>query len=201
MDANGEAADVFLSRAPDVDVRLAPIFPFPRAAIDAETLVAENFVAIYGYLARRVGRDLADDLAAEVFARALQDSTRFDPSLGTERMWLFGIATNLLAKHRRAEQRRLAAYARAGGPSDRSGDDETNDVDERLSAGRSLRILAAGLKRLNARQRDALYLVVVAELTYDEAAAALGVPVGTVRSRVSRARASLRSHLERSRSR
>lgn len=188
------------------DADTGSLAPVPRADItiapspsSADALVADHFVAIYGYLARRVGPDLADDLAAEVFARALRDRDRFDPALGTWRMWLFGIATNVVSKHRRAERRRLSAYAKAGS---RAVESErvigTDDVDDRLSAEDSLRVLARALKRLSGDQRDVLYLVGVAELSYEEAAAALGVPVGTVRSRVSRARAQLREQFERS---
>lgn len=169
------------------------------AADRPEALVAEHFVPIYSYLARRVGRGLADDLAAEVFALALRDRDKFDPALGSWRMWLFGIATNLVAKHRRAERRRLSAYARAGSrvavPEHRSATDE---IDDRLSAEEALRQLAEALKRLSANQRDVLYMIGIAELSYDETAVALGIPIGTVRSRASRARAVLRAQLERS---
>src|SRR5579871_2553444 len=143
----------------------------PPPAVGEEDLVAEYFPAIYGYLARRVGRDLADDMAAEVFVRALADRARFDPELGTWRMWLFGIATKLVAKHRRAERRRLSAYARFGGS--RSGGEGAGDgVDlmlDRVVAEDSLRSVASGLRRLSGSQRDALYLVGIAGLSYEEA--------------------------------
>jgi RNA polymerase sigma-70 factor (ECF subfamily) len=194
---NTDAASLPLMAVPDLVVASS----VPSSVPSAEALVAEHFVPIYGYLSRRVGPDLAEDLAAEVFARALADRDRFDPALGTWRMWLFGIATNLVAKHRRAERRRLSAYAKAGSravASEHGSESATDDADDRLSAENTLRDLARALQRLNGPQRDALYLVGVAELSYEEAAAVLAVPIGTVRSRVSRARTELRLHVERS---
>lgn len=175
---------------------LKVVQPLPESDDD---LVGAYFAAIYGYLARRVGRDLADDLTAEVFVRALADQARYDPALGTWRMWLFGIATKLVAKHRRAEVRRLTAYARSGASAAAIGANAgpADEVVDRVHAEESLRLLARSLKRLSGPQRDALYLVGVAELSYEEAATALDIPVGTVRSRVSRARAELRKHIER----
>jgi RNA polymerase sigma factor (sigma-70 family) len=199
---SADAAPLPLMAVPDLVMGSSvPSVSSGTSGPSAEVLVAEHFVPIYGYLARRVGPDLAEDLAAEVFARALADRDRFDPALGTWRMWLFGIATNLVAKHRRAERRRLSAYAKADSRAIASGrgtDSATDDADDRLSAENRLRALASALKRLNGAQRDALYLVGVAELTYEEAAAVLAVPIGTVRSRVSRARTELRLHVERS---
>jgi RNA polymerase sigma factor (sigma-70 family) len=172
--------------------------PDDRPVESVDDLVAEYFEPIYAYLARRVGRDLADDLAAEVFVRALARRSSFDPELGTWRMWLFGIATNLVAKHRRAEVRRLTAYARAGSQASAGGQTVPADgAIDRLDAADSLRVLAEALKAMSSRQRDALYLVGVAGLSYEETASSLGIPIGTVRSRVSRARAGLRAHLER----
>ena len=69
---------------------------------------------VYRYLARRVPADVAEDLASETFVRALEHGDRFDPTKGGHRAWLFGIATNLLAKHRRSEVRGYRAHARLG---------------------------------------------------------------------------------------
>ncbi len=189
----------------EVEGVLASIHQLQPTALDAEALVREHYTAIYGYLARRVGGDIADDLAAEVFAQALRDQSKYDPALGSTRMWLFGIATHLLSRHRRSEKRRLTAYARAGasgqGASAQSlsTHSDLDEIAERLSAADNLRALAGGLRRLKASQRDALYLIAVAELPYEEAASVLGIPIGTLRSRASRARAELRAHIERNR--
>src|SRR5262245_11487226 len=71
-----------------------------------------HFDAIYGYTARRLGRDVADDVGAAVFVEAFAGRTRFDSSRADARPWLYGIATNLIHRHRRTEARRLRAYAR-----------------------------------------------------------------------------------------
>src|SRR5882672_10516972 len=60
---------------------------------------------LYGYCARRIGADLAEDLVAETFLTAFERRDRFDPAAPNARAWLFGIATNLLRNHRRTEQR------------------------------------------------------------------------------------------------
>jgi len=80
-----------------------------------EELFELHFDAIYGYLARRVGPDLARDLASETFTRAFAGRGRYDPRQGEVRPWLFGIASNLLRRHYRDEERRLRAFARLVG--------------------------------------------------------------------------------------
>jgi DNA-directed RNA polymerase specialized sigma24 family protein len=74
-----------------------------------------HYSAIAGFLRRRVERSLADELAAETFLRAFDGRARYDVTRADARPWLFGIAANLLARHRRVEQRRLRAFARAAG--------------------------------------------------------------------------------------
>src|ERR1700735_3530247 len=71
-----------------------------------------HFAEIHGYLARRVGRDLAEDMGAETFAIAFESRRRYDPRRDDARPWLFGIATNLIRRHRRDEVRKLCAYTR-----------------------------------------------------------------------------------------
>jgi DNA-directed RNA polymerase specialized sigma24 family protein len=72
------------------------------------------FADIYRYIAGRLGRNVADDIAADTFVIALRRHADFDPGRGPVRAWLYGIATNLVAQHRRAERRRYQALARAG---------------------------------------------------------------------------------------
>ena len=77
--------------------------------------VYERFFAdIHRYIAGRLGPDVADDIAADTFVIALRKYGSFDAGRGPVRAWLFGIATNLVAQHRRAEQRRYRALRRAG---------------------------------------------------------------------------------------
>ena len=148
-----------------------------------------HFDAIHRYLRRRVGRDLADDLAAETFARAYAGLAQFDPR-SDARPWLFGIAANVLRRHYRDEERKLRAYARTG--VDPAIAAELVPV-ERLDATGPR--LAAALADLPPVERDALLLYAWGELDYAEIAQALAVPVGTVRSRLHRARARIRAAL------
>jgi len=154
-------------------------------------LYARHFAAIYRYVAGRLGPDAADDLAAETFLAAFRRRHRFDPARGAVRPWLFGMATNLVAQHHRAESRWYAALARAGAdpliaPSVWPGDEDR--IAERVVASQARPALAAVLARLPDRDRDVLLLVAVGGLSYAEVAFALGIPEGTVGSRLNRAR-------------
>jgi RNA polymerase sigma factor (sigma-70 family) len=154
-------------------------------------LYARHFPAVYRYVAGRLGPDAADDLAAETFLAAFRRRHRFDPARGAVRPWLFGMATNLVAQHHRAESRWYAALARAGAdpliaPSSSAGDEDR--IADRVAASQARPALAAVLGRLPDRDRDVLLLVAVGGLSYAEAAFALGIPEGTVGSRLNRAR-------------
>jgi RNA polymerase sigma-70 factor (ECF subfamily) len=151
-----------------------------------------HFAEIDRYLSRRVGWVLADEIASEVFVVAFRSRGRYDPAAANARPWLFGIAANLARRHWRTERRRLRAYARTG--LDPLCDD-TDDSDRRLDALAAGPVLAAALASLRADEREVLLLFAWADLGYEEIATALGVPVGTVRSRLSRARRRVRELL------
>jgi RNA polymerase sigma-70 factor (ECF subfamily) len=148
------------------------------------------------YCACRVGPEAAEDVVAETFLIAYAQRDRFDPARASLLTWLYGIATNVARRHRRAESRRLSTYARAAealveagaraeeGLADRAAD----RADARLARGRMARALA----RLPSRQREVILLYAVAELEYAEIAAALDIPIGTVQSALHRARTKLR---------
>jgi RNA polymerase sigma factor (sigma-70 family) len=150
-----------------------------------EPLYRAHFDAIFRYAACRVGRETALDVAAETFAQALRSLSRLDTQRDP-RPWLFGIAANVLRHHRRAESRRLRAYERAGG-------DEATLAPDPAGPGR--RPLVEALATLHPGDREALLLFAWADLSYDEVGAALQIPVGTVRSRINRARRILRAAL------
>lgn len=152
-----------------------------------------HYDSVHRYLARRVGIDLADDLAAETFTTAFDVRRRYGTEYPDARPWLFGIATNLVRHHRRGEARRLRAYARLDRPAEAEGGLE--GVDARLDAERMGPALAEALTRLSDGDRDTLLLFAWADLRYEEIAVALRVPVGTVRSRLNRARRRLRELL------
>ncbi|NJP42771.1 RNA polymerase sigma factor [Actinacidiphila epipremni] len=150
--------------------------------------------AVHRYLARRVGPEAAEDLTADTFTTAFQRRHSYDLTRADARPWLFGIATNLVARHRRAEARRLKALAKVPEPVEH--EEPVADRAVARAGATGLRPeLAAALARLSARHRDVVLLVAWADLGYEEAAQALGVPVGTVRSRLNRARSRLRAAL------
>lgn len=134
------------------------------------------------YIVRRVGTEAGEDLAAEVFVRAFRMRERYRPDFDTALPWLYGVAHHVIAHHRRAEQRRLKALQRLAESAPRLIEQE----DRQLGTD-----LIRELRRLASADRDALLLIAWGELTYEEAAAALEVPVGTVKSRVARARRTL----------
>jgi RNA polymerase sigma factor (sigma-70 family) len=146
-----------------------------------EWLFEQHFDDLYAYVARRVGPDLARDLAAETFTRAFAARGKFDPRRGEARAWLFGIAQNLLRRHYRDEERQLRAWARVDVRRDDVAPEEPR--------------LASALADLPIEERDVLLLYAWADLSYDQIAESLAVPVGTVRSRLHRARGRLREAL------
>jgi RNA polymerase sigma-70 factor (ECF subfamily) len=152
-----------------------------------------HYAAVHAYLQRRVGPDAADELAAQTFLVAFERRARYDRSRPDARPWLFGIATNLLLHHRRQVVRQLRAYARTGVDPVL---DAFEGVEDRLDAGGLGRELAAALAGLPAAELEVLLLYAWADLSYPEIATALGVPVGTVRSRLWRARGRICELLE-----
>lgn len=158
-----------------------------------EAVFDAHYAEIRRYIGRRVGLDVAEDLASETFLIAFDQRETFDPSFGGVRPWLYGIATNLIGRHRRAELRRYRALARSGPPPDDDGLDER--VADRVTAGVTVGRLAKALARLSGGERDVVLLVAYAGLGYADVASALGIAEGTVASRLSRARTKLRESL------
>jgi RNA polymerase sigma-70 factor (ECF subfamily) len=153
-----------------------------------------HFDAIHRFLRGRVGAALAEELASETFVRAFSARARYDRAFPDARPWLFAIATNLVRGQRRAEARRLAAYARLD-PAEAHGAADDEAAAGRADAAVRGPALARALEQLSETDRDTLLLVAWADLTYEETARALDVPVGTVRSRLHRARAAVRAAL------
>ena len=158
-----------------------------------EAIFRRYFGRIHRYLAARVGGRIADDLAAEVFTIAFAQRQRYDLARDCARPWLYGIATNLAGTYRRQEQRRYRALARIDARGVAPSDEDL--VAERVSAAAAGPVLAAALAGLGNGERDVLLLVAVAGLDNQEVALSLGIPYGTVCSRLSRARARLREAL------
>jgi len=152
-------------------------------------VVSRHEVALHGYLARRAGRQAADDLLAEVWLRAFVARGGYDLAHGDARPWLYGIARNVLREHWRTGAGDEPA------PLGEPRTDPWDGINARLdSAGRAKAIMSA-VRALPAAERDVLLLVAWEQLTPGEAAKVLGVPPGTARSRLHRARATLRRAL------
>jgi len=156
-------------------------------------LFRRHAAEIHGYAARRLGVSAADDVVAETFLVAFRLRARYDQSRENARPWLYGIATNLIAHHRRAEARSYQALVRTG--VDPVAESFADDAVARVSAAGSWPLVAGALARLRPEDRDVLLLVASADLTYDQVSEALSVPVGTVRSRLHRARSQVRQAL------
>jgi RNA polymerase sigma-70 factor (ECF subfamily) len=146
---------------------------------------AAEFASLHRYLARRVGVSAADDLAAETFVVAFRSWDKLDPARPV-RPWLYGIAANVMRHHWRKERRMLRAYARTG----------VDPVFAEDVVAEGSRELAVALAELRRDEREILLLTAWAELTDAEIADALGLPLGTVKSRLSRAREKMRNRLD-----
>jgi len=164
-----------------------------RASITTLDVFAGIFSAHYrtidAYCVRRLGAE-GHDVSAATFTEAFRVRARFDVERADARPWLYGIASNLLRRHRRRERNRWRAYARSepAGPT-------TFDADARIDADRLAAPLGAALRSIPDRDRDALLLFAWADLSYEQIGESLGIPVGTVRSRIARARSRLRAAL------
>ena len=178
MDAVASDAD-YLARSLSEPTAFEPIFD-------------RHFGAVHRYLHRRAGRDLADELTAETFALAFSRRGSCRAS-GSVLPWLYGIATNLLHRYRRTERRQLHAYSRSGIDRWVAYEDE---ADARVDGSSLDARLAGALAAMRPRERDALLLYALADLTYEEVALALDVPVGTVRTWLHRARATAQRELD-----
>jgi len=152
-----------------------------------------HFGAIHRYLARRVGSSRADDLASQSFVVAFERRASFDPSYHSARPWLFGIASNLMRNDARSERRLLAALAGIDPRGSGELDEESERTLARVEASAEARRLAGLILALDSDQRDVLLLHAWAELSYEEISQALSIPIGTVRSRLARARSRMGS--------
>ena len=150
---------------------------------------------IYRYAASRLSVGHADDVAAETFLVAFHERARFAGPAEHVRAWLYGIATNLIRRHRRDEERRYRAFGRIDGTDRTHGDDQDDRVVARVAAVGVRQELAVALASLKPADRDVLLLVALGELSYAEVAVALGIAEGTVASRLNRARKIVRAAL------
>ncbi len=171
----------------DVDESAGEGVPLRRE--DFGQVFEQYFAPIHGYLSRRLGRGRADDLAGEVFRTAYVNLGRYNPQVGAIRPWLYGIANYVMLRHLRDGERAERAWSRLAVPTQT---DAFEESDKRLDAWKQTSRLQAALDDLHPADREALVLFAVEGLTYGEIALVMSTPVGTVRSRIHRARSRLR---------
>ena len=157
-----------------------------------EPVFDRHYRPIYRYLARRVGPDAGGELASEVFTVAFAQRHRFRAETDDAAPWLYGIAANLARRQartwrrgRRAGQRSLGGNVIWLDPS----------PEERIDAESLRGVLLDAVSQLRRKEREVLLLHALTELSYREVATALSIPIGTVRSRLSRARRQVRQLL------
>lgn len=149
---------------------------------------------IYNYCFRQTASwDLAEDLTSTVFLEAWRSRHRLRVQNDSVLPWLYGIATNVCRRQRRTSVRRWRAMRRL--PPELDEPDPAEQVAERLDDERRMSDVLAVIDRLPTGERDVVMLVVWEELDYQSAAVALDIPIGTVRSRLNRARRRLSTSL------
>ena len=148
---------------------------------------------IYNYAFRRCGDwSMAEEIVAVTFLEAWRKRGGVELEQLSARPWLLGVATNVLRNFLRARRRyRVAVDRLAGWDTEVPWDDD--EIADRLDAEKTAAVLRRAIGQLPKRQQDVVWLCLVEENSYREASEALGIAVGTVRSRLSRARSTLRS--------
>jgi RNA polymerase sigma-70 factor (ECF subfamily) len=149
------------------------------------SIAAEHYAAVYRFCARRIGPEAAKDAAQDTFVAAQKAIRKFDgrSSLST---WLFGIAHNMCrneARRRKGDMSYEHAFRDEPG-----GSSPENSLIDREALRRAMR-------RLSVEHREVVVLHELEEMTYEEAAMVIGVPVGTVKSRLHHAFLNLRTFL------
>jgi RNA polymerase sigma-70 factor (ECF subfamily) len=144
--------------------------------------------AVHGYLARRAGRDLADDLVAEVWLRAFRNRSNFDLTYEDARPWLYGIARNVLHANWRSA-------TSSSSPLPVVISDPWPDFDEHLDNVERREHLSSALELLSNEEREVLLLVAWEHMSAASIALMLDVPASTIRNRLHRARTVMRSDL------
>lgn len=145
-------------------------------------------VAVESFLRRRLGADAAEDALSETFLVAFRRRTSFDHAWESARPWLLGIASRVAAKHRVTEAKHWRAVEAAAARDDHSTGGEIDEATGRIDAAAAVRALTPRIAALSTKDRETLLLYAWGDLTADEIAQALGVPVGTVWSRINRVR-------------
>jgi RNA polymerase sigma-70 factor (ECF subfamily) len=167
---------------------------FRRSVRDPEAfreIFERHAAAVHAYARKRIGLTAGEEILAQTFLTAFEKRTRFDPSYGSARPWLLGIATNLIRHHLREEREHLTALRKSA----HDQPETPVEDDARLDAERMKPTLLEALLVLSDDDRETFLLLALGQLTYEEVASALGIPIGTVRSRIHRARRHLRERV------
>ena len=175
-----------------------PVAPSDAAVIGQSVADPELFAeifdrhadGIYRYAARRLGQQAAADVVSEVFLAAFRNRRRYDTCRTDARPWLYGIAANVISQHVRTQRRQASVLAAV--PATPPADVVVDEALGRVTAARLRPLIARALDQLSGDDRELVLLVAWAGLSYEQAAQALGIPLGTVRSRLHRIRAKLR---------
>jgi RNA polymerase sigma factor (sigma-70 family) len=147
--------------------------------------------AVHAYARRRIGKTAGEEILAQTFLTAFEKRARFDTSYESARPWLLGIATNIIRHHLREEREHLTALGKIA----REQPEQPVDDVARLDAQRMKPKLIIALLALSDDDRETFLLLALGQLTYEEVASALRIPIGTVRSRIHRARTHLRERV------
>jgi RNA polymerase sigma-70 factor (ECF subfamily) len=153
-----------------------------------------HFTDIHGYLSRRAGSDIADGLVGEVFRIAFENRSRYRTDRPCALPWLYGIAANVLRQSRRSELRRLRLVDKL--TFEATAHNTMEDESTRFWARGDVAMLVDALANLPEAEREAVLLYAWEDISYDEIAIAQDVPVGTVRSRLNRARKRIRERID-----
>lgn len=163
-----------------------------RRSLEDPSAFAELFdrhaAGVGRFAARRIGPEAAQDVLSETFLVAFRRRGAFDHAWESAVPWLLGIASRLIKKHRAAEARQWRSITASLGTVESWHDGELSRADNRADAAATLDRLTGDIDALAARDRETLLLYAWGDLTYEEIALALNVPVGTVRSRLNRVR-------------
>lgn len=162
-----------------------------RAAERFSEIFERHIEAVSAYVARRVGPAASDDIVSETFLIAFRKRRHFDLDRTSALPWLMGIATKVLSQHRRAQARHWRVLQAAFAHSDPIAPDDHDRSSAQLDAAEAIERLYPRIAALSTRDREVLFLHAWGDLTYEQIATALRIPVGTVRSRLSRIRAKL----------
>ena len=163
-------------------------------------LFERHAAPVHRFLARRAEPASVDDLLSETFVTAFRTRHNYDPAYGDAGPWLFGIAVNVVRHHHRSEVRRTAMVGHVvqRATHEQTVPDAADDALGRVELADRVEGMAAALRAIDPKYLDVLLLLTGPQLTYEEIARALGIPVGTVRSRLSHGRAQLRELLDES---